>query len=177
MDWKIQKTKKDKIARYEVVQEDVSLPNGAGLNFSYINFTKGVCVLPLLEDGRVICLRQYRHAIRKWQWELPAGMMDVDGEGPLNAAKRELEEETGYQAANWIPLNSFYPSPGSTSEEIHLFAATGLVKTEQRLEETEQIELFTLEMSELYRLIEKGEFQHGAGLAAILGYTVKNEKI
>lgn len=73
-------------------------------------------------------------------------------------------------AEHWLELGSFYPSPGSTTEEIFLFAAAGLTATEQRLENSEQIELHYLQMEELKELVVKGDFKHGAGLAAILRY-------
>jgi ADP-ribose pyrophosphatase len=150
--------------------DQVELPNGEEKTFSYLDFAKGVCVLPITNDHEVVCLRQYRHAVNSWQWELPAGMIDSEVDLPLEVAKRELEEETGYVAEHWLELGSFYPSPGSTTEEIFLFAAAGLTATEQRLEASEQIELHYLQMEELKELVVKGDFQHGAGLAAILRY-------
>ena len=175
MEWKIHKVQKDQVDRFEIVQEDVTLPNQTDMHFSYVNFSKGVCILPITEDGKVICIRQYRHAVKEWQWELPAGAIDPGDKEALSAAKRELEEETGFQAKNWIDLGSVYPSPGSTSEQIFLFAATDLIKKEQQLEATEQIDLHTIEMNELNQLINSGEFKHGAGLAALLRYLIKND--
>ncbi|WP_257985125.1 NUDIX hydrolase [Bacillus sp. T33-2] len=84
-------------------------------------------MLPITQDNQVLCLKQYRHAIKSWQWELPAGMID-EGYTPIDTAKKELVEETGYAAREWQDLGSFYPSPGSTTEEIFLFAARGLIK-------------------------------------------------
>ena len=90
-------------------------------------------------------------------------------------AKRELEEETGNKAEYWLDLGSFYPSPGSTSEEIYLFAATGLTATAQKLENSEQIEVHKLTMEEVMTLVINGEFKHGAGLAVILRYMLMTE--
>ncbi|KAF0819672.1 MULTISPECIES: NUDIX hydrolase [unclassified Cytobacillus] len=177
MEWKINQTRTEQVSRFEIIEESVTLPNDTEFDFSYINFAKGVCILPITDDRKILCIRQYRHAVKQWQWELPAGMIDNEKDDPLLTAKKELEEETGYQAQKWIPFGSFYPSPGSTSEEIYLFAATGLKETEQRLEPTEFIDLYALEATELYDLINKGEFQHGAGMAAILRYLVKKESL
>jgi ADP-ribose pyrophosphatase len=170
MEWKIKSSTTNKIDRFQVIIDEVTLPNGDEKTFSYLNFAKGVCVLPITNDGEVICLKQYRHAMKSWEWELPAGMIDREDLPPIETAKRELEEETGYKAEHWLELGSFYPSPGSTSEEIFLFAAAGLTPTEQNLENSEQIELHNLSMEELKTLVQKGEFKHGAGLAAILRY-------
>jgi ADP-ribose pyrophosphatase len=170
MEWKIKSSTTNKIDRFQVIMDEVTLPNGDEKTFSYLNFAKGVCILPITNDGEVICLKQYRHAMKSWEWELPAGMIDSEDLPPIETAKRELEEETGYKAEHWLELGSFYPSPGSTSEEIFLFAAAGLTLSEQNLENSEQIELHTLSMEELKTLVQNGEFKHGAGLAAILRY-------
>lgn len=170
MVWKINHSIKKDIDRFGITIDDVTLPNGESKTFSYLDFSNGVCVLPITDDHSVLCLKQYRHAIKSWQWELPAGRIDTDSDSPLETAKRELEEETGYTANHWLELGSFYPSPGSTNEEIFLFAATGLTATEQKLEASEQIEVHSLSMDELKTLIQNGEFKHGAGLATILRY-------
>jgi ADP-ribose pyrophosphatase len=177
LEWKINDIKRTRIHRFEIIEEDITLPNEEKFHFSYINFTKAVCVLPITDEGEIICIRQYRHSIKKWQWELPAGAIDSKDEDPLLVAKRELEEETGYKANIWIPLDSFYPSAGSTSEEIFLYVATDLIKTEQILETTEQIELYKLGLKELIDLISRGDFQHGAGIAALLRYFAIKQRL
>jgi len=85
-----------------------------------------VVVLALDDDQRVLCLRQYRHPARHRMLELPAGLLDVEGEDPQAAAERELLEEAGLVAADWAPLTSAYSSPGITTELIHYFLARGL---------------------------------------------------
>jgi ADP-ribose pyrophosphatase len=175
MVWKVSSSVKQKVDRFGVIVEKVIVPNGEERNFSYLDFAKGVCVLPITEDNKIICLKQYRHAMKSWEWELPAGMIDQDSDSPLETAKKELEEETGNKAEHWLELGSFYPSPGSTTEEIYLFAAAGLSASEQKLESSEQIELHTFTMQELKSLIKQGEFKHGAGLAAVLRYIFMTE--
>jgi len=170
MVWKIHSSIQKKVERFGITIDEIILPNGEEKTFSYLDFAKGVCILPITKDGEVICLKQYRHSLKSWQWELPAGMIDKTDHSPMDTAKRELEEETGYSAENWLDLGSFYPSPGSTSEEIFLFAAAGLNPSEQKLENSEQIELHKLTMEELKTLIKQGDFKHGAGLAATLKY-------
>lgn len=175
MVWTISSSNKKQVDRFGVIIDKVILPNGEEKNFSYIDFAKGVCILPITADKEIICIKQYRHALKSWQWELPAGMIDNENDAPLETAKRELEEETGNKAEYWMDLGSFYPSAGSTSEEIYLFAATGLIATEQQLENSEQIEVHKLTMEEVMTLIINGEFKHGAGLAAVLRYMLMTE--
>ncbi|WP_284036621.1 NUDIX hydrolase [Neobacillus sp. 114] len=170
MAWKVKSSTKDKVDRFQITMDQVVLPNGEEKAFSYIDFAKGVCILPITDNNEILCIKLYRHAMKSWQWELPAGMIDDHDPTPLETAKRELEEETGNKAEHWLDLGSFYPSPGSTSEEIHLFAAAGLTATKQNLDNSEQIEVHKVSMKDLNNLVKSGEFKHGAGLAAILRY-------
>ncbi|WP_040203551.1 NUDIX domain-containing protein [Neobacillus jeddahensis] len=170
MAWTITSSDKQQVDRFGITLDQVRLPNGEEKSFSYLDFAKGVCILPITNEKEVVCIKQYRHALNSWQWELPAGMIDGDGLAPLEVAKKELKEETGYVANHWLELGSFYPSPGSTTEEIFLFAAAGLTANAQQLEASEQIELHKIPMEELKNLVVSGEFKHGAGLAAILRY-------
>ena len=85
-----------------------------------------VVVLAVDEDNRVLCLWQYRHPIGHRCVELPAGLIDAEGEDPLDVARRELREEAGLEAAEWTPLTSVWPSPGISAEVQHHYLATGL---------------------------------------------------
>lgn len=166
--WKIINRKQSVINRFTIITDEVQLPNQEKINFSYINFHPGVCILPITNDGKVIVIKQYRHAFNSWEFELPAGSIE-DGEEPIEAAKRELLEETGFAAKTWKSLGYFYPSPGSTSEVIHLFAATDLINTyHQNLDSSEDIKIQYMDFHQLLQLIAENKFLHGAGLAAIL---------
>ncbi|MBO9625999.1 MAG: NUDIX hydrolase [Microbacterium sp.] len=92
----------------------------------YLDHTGAVAIVAIDDEDRVLLIQQYRHPIRSRDWELPAGLLDVDGEDPLAAAQRELAEETDLVAAHWEPLLSAYATPGSSSEIVHFFLATGL---------------------------------------------------
>ncbi len=85
-----------------------------------------VAVLAVDDAGRVLSIQQYRHPIQTRNWELPAGLLDVEGEDPLTAARRELAEEVDLVAADWQPLITLHTSPGGSDEVIHVFRATGL---------------------------------------------------
>ena len=92
----------------------------------YVAHTGAVAILALDDEGRVLLIQQYRHPIRHRDWELPAGLLDVAGEEPLAAARRELAEEADLVAAHWEPLVSTWTTPGGNDELIHVFLATGV---------------------------------------------------
>lgn len=174
MEWKIENERVVSTRRFNIVEQEVELPDQQHLHFSYVEINHGVCILAITKTREVLCLKQYRHAVGGWEWELPAGGIEK-GESPLKTAQRELIEETGYRANQWQDLGFVYPSPGSTSERIHLFLATDLDPDEQRLESGEHIEVTVMPITELYELVENGSFHHGAGLAAIARYAVRSE--
>ncbi|MDN3444905.1 NUDIX hydrolase [Microbacterium sp. APC 3901] len=92
----------------------------------YVAHTGAVAILALDDEGRVLLIQQYRHPIRHRDWELPAGLLDVAGEEPLEAARRELAEEADLVASHWEPLVSTWTTPGGNDELIHVFLATGV---------------------------------------------------
>jgi ADP-ribose pyrophosphatase len=121
------------------------------------------------KDPWIVMERQYRHAARRFLWEVPAGKLEP-GEDPLEGAKRELEEETGYRAKKWTELFEYYASPGFLGESMMVFLAEGLVPGDSRPEEDELIEMRLVKMSELLRSIEKGEIMDGKTLSSVLLY-------
>lgn len=92
----------------------------------YVAHTGAVAIVALDEQERVLLIQQYRHPIRHRDWELPAGLLDIAGEEPLEAARRELAEEADLVAAHWEPLVSSWTTPGGNDELIHVFLATGV---------------------------------------------------
>ncbi len=110
---------------FRVLLEELELPSGRPQKVAVVDHDGAVGVAPVLEDGRLIVVRQYRHAVGDWLIEIPAGRLEP-GENPLDAARRELEEETGYRARSWSARTTFFPAPGFCAEAIHLFEARGL---------------------------------------------------
>ena len=92
----------------------------------YVDHPGAAAVVALDERERVLLIQQYRHPIRHRDWEIPAGLLDVEGEDPLEAAQRELAEEADLEASSWEPLVSIYTTPGGNDEIVHLFLARGL---------------------------------------------------
>ena len=99
---------------------------GSEITREYMDHSGAVAVLAADDEGRVLVINQYRHPIRSRDWELPAGLLDVPGEDPLTAAKRELAEEADLEADHWELLTSLASSPGGSDERIHLYLARGL---------------------------------------------------
>lgn len=115
-------------AVWNVLRDEVELDDGSATR-EYVHHTGAVAVLAVREDRgapEIFVIRQYRHPIGTEDWEIPAGLLDVEGEVPVEAARRELAEEADLVAEHWEPLVSFTPSPGGLDETIHTFVATGL---------------------------------------------------
>jgi ADP-ribose pyrophosphatase len=126
-----------------------------------------VAALPVLDDGRVVLVRQYRYAVDDFVWELPAGRRDP-GETPEEGARRELEEEVGLRPRALEPLLVFWTTPGFCDEVMHLFRATGLEPVPPRPEADERIESATFTLEEAMAMVARGEIREGKTLVALL---------
>lgn len=130
----------------------------------------GSCViLPVFSDGTLALVRQYRHAARKYLFEIPAGTLEP-GEDPLDGARRELEEEIGVTAESITPLAEFYVSPGFLTEKMHVFLATGLTDVGQKLEADEILTVERRPLDEFLQMIANGEIEDAKTIIAILRY-------
>lgn len=126
-----------------------------------------VATLGLTEEGKILLTRQYRHPIRQEIYDLPAGKLEP-GEEPLDGARREFEEETGYHPREIIPLGVFNQFPGMLHATTHLFFASDLVKTGQHLDEGEYLEVAAVPVGELLARVLAGEFIDGSLQLAML---------
>ncbi len=140
---------------------------GAAVVREVVEHQGSVVVLPVLSDGRVLLVRQYRYAVGDFLWELVAGGIEP-GESPLQAAQRELREESGYEARRFSRLLTFYPTPGFATEEMHLYRATGLRAGAARPESDEALEARAFTRRELERMIDRGTLRDGKTLVGIL---------
>lgn len=139
----------------ELNVETVTLPNGAMAEMEVIHHPGAAAVVPLKDDGTVILIRQYRHAIGGYIYEIPAGKLHP-GEDPRDCAARELEEEIGYRAASLAHLTSFFTTPGFTDEVIHIYLGTGLAAGTQNLGHDEVLELLEMPLEKTMALIQDG---------------------
>lgn len=125
-----------------------------------------VAILAETSRQQVVMIRQYRWAVGATLWELPAGKVDA-GEDPASAARRELHEETGYEARHWSLIQEFYPSPGYTDEKIYLYYATDLCKKEAMPEADEDIITVLWTQEQVTRFIQKPEPLNGIAYAGL----------
>jgi ADP-ribose pyrophosphatase len=132
----------------EVRRDDVLLPDGKPATREFIQHPGAVAVIPLLDDGRLVLVRQFRYPLGKILLEFPAGKLD-DGEDLIGCARRELLEETGYRAREWAFACEIHNAAAYSSESIWLYFARGLVAGPQRLDAGEFVEVVTLSESEL----------------------------
>jgi ADP-ribose diphosphatase len=126
-----------------------------------------VCVVPILDNGDVVLVRQYRHAAQTALLELCAGGLNP-GEDPLEAARRELEEETGYRAEKLVERARFWTTPGFTTEFMYLYEATGLVQTQTNPDEDEVIDVEVATQEECLRMVDDGRIQDAKSIIGIL---------
>jgi ADP-ribose pyrophosphatase len=160
--------------------DEVELLGGRRARREVVIHPGAAAIVPLLPDGQVVMIRQYRHPAGATLYELPAGVLAA-GESPLDCARRELAEETGYEAADLRLLFSTYLSPGFSSEIIHIFVATGLRPAPGAvLDEDEQLDLVTLPLDEAVAMVKRGEVQNAAaicGLLAVHAWEARKETV
>ena len=149
-------------------REHVKLPTGAEIKDFYVLEYPEFCnVIAITKDGKFLMERQYRHAQHLTAIEIPAGCVE-QGEGPLEAAKRELYEETGYAGGEWSKLMTISPNAGACTNYSHTYLAIGVEKVStQHLEASEDIKVLLLDRDEVWRMLQNDEF-HQAMMAAPL---------
>lgn len=146
--------------KYVTVREDDFLHGGKPGVHYVIDLPRAAAVVPIMDDGRILLIRQYRHCVGRVLLELPAGRVDA-GETVEAAARRELSEETGFEADHWTPLGRFFPLAGLSNHEGFFFEARGLRPGTRHPDEFEDIELAPTTPAEARRLIASGELVDG----------------
>ena len=150
----------------QVEKDEVRLPNGSTATREYIRHPGAVGIVPILEDGRIVLVKQCRYALGTVMWEIPAGKLDHGAEDPLDCAMRELSVETGYEAEQWTHLVDIATTPGFTDEVIHLYRAEGLSLHEQHPDEDEFVTMQAFTREELLRMLQQGELFDAKTLCA-----------
>ena len=153
-----QKISELKTRKFSFEINRIELPNGHEGEYGSIKFPNAALAVPITKDNKVILLRQYRFAISRYLLEFPAGTLETD-ESPINAIKREIQEEAGYKAEDWDKLGTLVNAPGYSDEVIHLFLARNLTKLDIKVQGDldEDIEVLTFYPDELDNLIASGQ--------------------
>jgi ADP-ribose pyrophosphatase len=150
-----------------IVRDTVRLPDGATTTREFVLHPGAVAVVPLLDDGRIVLERQFRHAAGGVMIEIPAGKLDA-GEGALACGQRELLEETGYVAREWAYAFTLAPTVAYSDEKIEIWFARGLEQRQANLDQGEFLEVFTATPEEFLRWCGEGKVQDSKTLAAAL---------
>lgn len=151
-----------------VKKDEVALPNGARAYRELIRHIGAVCVIPVTEDNEVIVERQYRYPIDRVITEIPAGKLDSRDEDRLSAIQRELREETGYTADEWIPLGDFHPAPAYSDEYISMYMARGLRAGDRHLDEDEFLDVFSVPLKDLVEDVMAGRISDAKTQTCVL---------
>ena len=154
---------------FGVRRDEVAEPSGVRTTREVVTHPGSVVVLPVLPDGRIVMVRQYRHAARQYLWELVAGRKEP-AETPKEGAARELLEETGYRAKRLKVFLDVFPTPGFLEENMYLLLAEGLAAGEAQPEEDEKIEVRAFKLKELKQMIKSGRLRDAKSVAGILYY-------
>lgn len=155
--------------RFRVVERRRLTPGGR-IDVRHVVLHPGaVVILPLLDDGRVCLIRNERIAVGKTLVELPAGTLEP-GEPPARTAARELAEETGFRAEQWLELPGFYMSPGILCERMHVFVAQGLSVGDPAREAGETIDNLLVPWGDALAMIDRGEIEDAKSICALLAW-------
>lgn len=143
---------------FDIDRDEVRLPHGRTVKVDIVRHPKSVVLVPVPEAGHVILIRQYRHAVGRWLWELPAGSVD-EGESPEHAARRECHEEIGQVPDTIVRIGALYPTPGYCDEEMVFFRLSGLSEPTEAaaVDEDEDIEARTFTLREARDMVRRGE--------------------
>lgn len=159
---------------WDVVSDSFQLSDdGDTLVRDYIDHPGAVAVLPMNDDGEILLIKQYRHPVGMALWEIPAGLLDVEGEDFVVGAGRELAEEADLVAARWNVLADFFNSPGSSSEAIRIYLARGLSdvpghELHVRTDEEAEIELHWIPLDDAVRAVLEGRLHNPSAVVGIL---------
>ena len=152
--------------------DTIYTPDGNTAKWDYIEHSGAAAVVPVLEDGRILLVRQYRNALDRETLEIPAGGINK-GEESITAATRELEEETGYKSDNLEHIISIVTAVAFCDEVVEIYVAKNLTKTQQHLDPDEYIEIEAYTTDELSEMIYSGKIQDSKTIAAIMSYINK----
>lgn len=148
-----------------VIKDDIETSTGHK-SFREVAIHSGGVVIVALKDDKIFLVKQYRYPLKSTNLELPAGKLELN-ENPIDAARRELEEETGYRAKNWRSLGFINTTPGICTEKLYLYLALDLEFVGQHLDEGEVLEVQSYSLSDLFKMINNGEINDAKTICAL----------
>lgn len=154
----------------EVYNDTMEFANGNRSGWDYIHHVGAAAVVPVLDDGRILMVRQYRNALERETLEIPAGKLDAEGEAGSECSRRELEEETGYRAGQLEWLITIRPTVAYCDERIEIYVARDLTMSVQNLDENEYVLVRPYRLEELKGMIYDGTIEDSKTVAALLAY-------
>lgn len=154
-------------------KDTVQVPNGNVVEWDFIGHKGAAAVVPVRADGKLLMVRQYRNALDRYTLEIPAGGLNGASEPTLDAAARELEEETGYRSEDLELLLTIRTTVAFCNEKIDIYVAKNLIKGEQHLDEDEFIHVEAYSVDELSDMILSGKIEDSKTVAAIMSYRAK----
>ena len=169
----IKRISRELIKKGSIIEYTMQIPNGNTVKWDFIKHNGAAAVVPVDEQGRLIMVRQYRNALERYTLEVPAGGLNGSDEPTIEAAGRELTEETGYHAEKLELLVSIYTTVAFCNEKIDIYVATGLTPGKQNLDEDEYVDVKAYSLDELVEKIYTCEIQDSKTIAAILAYKEK----
>lgn len=147
--------------------DDVELPSGRTSKREVVEHMGAVAVVPVTEKGEVLLVRQYRYPVGCELLEIPAGKLE-EGEKPLDCARRELSEETGWEAEKWEQLYCYFSSPGFSNEKLYMFCASDLKYKGQHTDEDENLEVVKVPLNRALDMIKEGTIRDGKTIIGLL---------
>src|SRR5690625_6887816 len=163
---------------WDVVRDEVELDPGRRVERDYVAHPGAVAIVAVDEEERMVLVQQYRHPVRRELWEVPAGLLDVPGEDPLEAAKRELWEEADLRAETWEHLVDYYTTPGGSDEKLQVFLARDLQEVPvaerfERRDEEQHMEIRFIPVHEALESVLSGGMMNPSTVVGILAYAQK----
>ncbi len=152
---------------FKISSDEVELSNGCITQREVVHHRGGV-VIAAEKNNKILMVKQFRYPTQKVLYELPAGKLDKQNENVLQAAKRELEEETGHIAQNWESLGYIWTSPGFCNEKLFLFKASELTYKEQHLDEGEILDFVEIEKNSVFDMVKDGKINDAKTIAALM---------
>lgn len=170
---RINRTSVYKGAILDFCKDEVITPKGNTVEWDYLKHKGAAAVIPVMDDGRILMVRQWRNAVDKFALEIPAGGKDTIDEPTLVCAARELEEETGYKSDNIEFLHTIIPAIAYSGEKIDVYVAFDLQKSQQNLDPDEDIEIEAYTIEELVEKILINEINDAKTVASLMTYYYK----